>query len=90
MGQFVFTCLMLIWLFSISKVNAVHSSESPRFKIESKVNLEASISCGKGMFQKKQASMCILSANEGRKASMFSQIHLFVIKNKGAKRYFVC
>ena len=72
MGQFVFTCSILILVFSAPYVNAVLSLDSPSFKIERRVNLEATLSCGKGMFQNELARMCGLSANEGRKSSLFS------------------
>ena len=64
-SQFAFTCLMMISVFSTTTVHAAHSWESPSFKIERKVNLEAIVSCGEGMLQGKHDSMCRLSANEG-------------------------
>lgn len=72
MGQFVFTCLMLMWVFSASQVNAALSSKSPNFKIERTVNLEATVSCGKGIFQNEQASTCSFAGNEGRKGQFLA------------------
>lgn len=64
MGKFIFTCSIFIWVFSNTEVDTVPSLDSPSFNIEKAVNLEATVSCGKGMFQNQQSSTC-LSEHEG-------------------------
>ena len=67
-GQFVFTCVMLILVSSERRASGVLSLEPPSLKIGDKVVFETSLSCGIGMFQNKQDSLThCASANKGRK-----------------------
>ena len=77
-SQFAFTCLMMISVFRTFTVHAAHSWESPSFKIERKVNLEAIVSCGEGMLQGKHDSICRLSADEGTVWSLWCLKSAFI------------
>ena len=73
-GQFVFTCFVLILSSSEQRVFTL---EPPSFKIGDKVILETSLSCGVGMFQNKQDSMTrCASANEGRNVASKSYLQI--------------